>query len=102
MAFGDSAPEPSQVPDEGVWVTRLPSLHQRPVFRVSVSTTGGKHYDLLLMLADDLSHDRVLQTSQWIKAITVITSYSIHYTKLYEQDLQRKPEALQEGLERQL
>ena len=70
MAFEDAAPDPSDLPDEGVWVTRLPTVHQRPVFRVSVSTSVGKHYDLLVMLADDLAQDRVLETLRWIMAIS--------------------------------
>lgn len=70
MAFEDAAPEASQIPDEGVWVTRLPSIHRRPVFRVSVSTCARQHYDLLVMLADDLAHDKVLETSRWIMAIS--------------------------------
>ena len=70
LAFEDTPPEASELPDGGVWVTRLPTVHRRPVFRVSVSTVTGKHYDLLLLLADDLAHDRVLETLRWIMTIS--------------------------------
>jgi hypothetical protein len=69
LAFEDDPPEASELPDSGIWVTRLPTVHRRPVFRISVSTTVGKHYDLLVMLADDLAHDDVRQTLRWAMTI---------------------------------
>jgi long-chain acyl-CoA synthetase len=70
MAFEDPALLPSEVPDDSVWVTRQPSLHRRPTFRVSINTVQGKHYDLLVMLADDLDQRQVLHTMRWMMAIS--------------------------------
>ncbi|MBI5537563.1 MAG: GNAT family N-acetyltransferase [Deltaproteobacteria bacterium] len=70
VAFEGAALDPAQIPDEGVWVSRLGSLHQRPMYRVSVNTIAGKHYDLLVMLVDHLDHAQVLQTIRWMMAVS--------------------------------
>jgi long-chain acyl-CoA synthetase len=70
--FEDPELEPSQVLDDGVWVTRLPSLHRRPTFRISINTIHGKHYDLLVMLADDLEQRQVVDMMRWMMAISAV------------------------------
>ncbi|MBN1609479.1 MAG: GNAT family N-acetyltransferase [Polyangiaceae bacterium] len=72
MVFEDPALEASQVSDDGVWVTRLPSLYRRPTFRVSINTVQGKHYDLLVILADDLEQRQVVDMTRWMMAISAV------------------------------
>jgi long-subunit acyl-CoA synthetase (AMP-forming) len=69
VAFDGGALDLEQIPQEGIWVSRLGSLHQRPMYRLSVNTCAGKHYDLLVMLVDGLEHERVLQTVRWMMAV---------------------------------
>ena len=58
-----------QVPPGGIWITRISSGTDRRLYRVSVNTTGGRHYDLLLSVRPDFDEARVRQTNLWLIAI---------------------------------
>ncbi|HQM09305.1 MAG TPA: GNAT family N-acetyltransferase, partial [Polyangiaceae bacterium] len=56
------------VPD-GIWVSRISTLHQHASYRVSINTDTGKHYDLQIVIPKDISHEHVLRTIYWIIGI---------------------------------
>jgi len=61
LAF-DARLDPADIPAGGVWISRTLS-HPFPArYRVSINTTGGRHFDLLLILRDDLAAPEVEET----------------------------------------
>ncbi len=68
MSF-DAAVDPSSIPPGNVWVSRTHSAPQRYRYRVSINTTSGRHFDLLVVLREDLEDPAVKETFQWVAAI---------------------------------
>jgi long-chain acyl-CoA synthetase len=68
LAFGETL-DPAEIPAGGVWVSRTYALPQPSHYRVSINTTGGSHYDLLLILRDDLDDLEVMRTFYWVIAL---------------------------------
>ena len=61
LAFGMRL-VPDDLPAGGVWISRTMS-HAFPArYRVSINTSGGRHFDLLLVLRDDLAQPAVAET----------------------------------------
>jgi len=58
-----------QVPPGGIWVTRVNAAGEQRLYRVSVNTDSGRHYDLLLSVRPDLDEERVHQTNLWLIAL---------------------------------
>ena len=58
-----------EVPAGGIWVTRVVSRHQYIRYRVTVNSTSGKHFDLQLILREDLDEPSVRETMFWMIAI---------------------------------
>jgi len=58
-----------EVPPGGIWVTRVVSRHQYIRYRVTVNSTSGKHFDLQLILREDLDEPSVRETMFWMLAI---------------------------------
>lgn len=53
----------------GIWASRLSSRHSDSRYRLSINTRAGKHFDILLIMRDDLNQARVLQTIMWTVAL---------------------------------
>ncbi len=68
LAFGETL-DPAEIPAAGVWVSRTYALPQPSHYRVSINTTGGSHYDLLVILRDDLHDLEVMRTFFWVIAL---------------------------------
>ncbi len=58
-----------QVPPNGIWITRVSAIGTQRLYRISVNTEGGRHYDLLLTVRPDFDEARVRQTNLWLIAI---------------------------------
>ena len=56
------------VPD-GIWVSRISSLHQHSSYRVSINTDTGKHYELQIVIPEEIAREQVLQTIYWLISI---------------------------------
>ena len=54
---------------DGIWVSRILSSHQYSRYRVSVNTRRGKHFDIQLVIRDDLDEAWVMETILWLIAI---------------------------------
>jgi hypothetical protein len=68
MAF-DASLDLSLVEPGNIWVSRTQSQASRSHYRVSINTARGRHFDLLVILRDDLDEPTIKETFQWVAAI---------------------------------
>lgn len=54
------------VPEGGIWVSRILSSHNSFLCRVSINTLAGKHYDIMLLIKDDITKAQVRETIYWM------------------------------------
>jgi len=59
----------ADIPPAGVWVSRTLSQPFPSRYRVSINTRSGHHFDLLLVLREDLADPEVMETFQRVAAI---------------------------------
>ncbi|MFH1680569.1 MAG: GNAT family N-acetyltransferase [Candidatus Eisenbacteria bacterium] len=69
LAFEAETFDIRRVPPGGIWVSRVHSLHDHRLYRMSINTVDEKHYDLLLLLRPDLDMAVVHETNFWMIAI---------------------------------
>ena len=70
IAFDDGARfDLGDVSAEGIWVSRVFSLPTHRMYRVSINTAPGDHYDLLLVLRRDVDAASVRQSIRWMIAL---------------------------------
>ena len=70
LAFDEAGFNTNQLPPEGVWVTKILSRRTSQRYRVSVNTTGGKHFDMQLIVNEDVMQEEVLRTIFWGMAMS--------------------------------
>lgn len=68
LAF-DTVLDPASVPRGGIWVSRTLSQPFPSRYRVSINTDKGRHFDLLVILRDDLAEGEIARTFQLVAAI---------------------------------
>lgn len=54
LAFDDDTFDLDQIPEQGIWVRPVIARQKYHHLRVSITTFTGRHYDLLVVLRDDL------------------------------------------------
>jgi len=63
-----------EVPQDGIWVSRTAVSHSQRLYRLSITTTTGKHYDLLISLWDmqelDTRDRSIYDTIYWMIALS--------------------------------
>jgi long-subunit acyl-CoA synthetase (AMP-forming) len=69
LAFDGARLDLGDVPREGIWVSRVFSLPTHRMYRISVNTNPGDHYDLLLVLRRDVDAAIVRQSIRWMIAL---------------------------------
>jgi len=69
LAFEDRGVEISEIPPNGIWIAQVFSFLQAQVYRMSVNTRGGRHYDLLIATAADTEEASVVETTHWMLAL---------------------------------
>jgi long-chain acyl-CoA synthetase len=69
LAFDHRGIEVDEIPPNGIWIAPVFSFLQAQVYRMSVNTRGGKHYDLLLGTATDREEASLLETTFWMLAL---------------------------------
>ena len=69
LAFDHRGIEVDEIPANGIWIAPVFSFLQAQVYRVSVNTRAGKHYDLLLGTATDREEANLLETTFWMLAL---------------------------------
>jgi len=66
LAFDREGFDLHEVPERGIWISRILSLKQHQLYRVSVNTTRGEHFDLLMVLRTDLDRESIQETNYWM------------------------------------
>ncbi len=69
LAFDGERVEIGDVRERGIWITRILSTATHHLYRVSVNTAAGKHFDLLLSIRLDLAEEPVEKTYYWMIAL---------------------------------
>ncbi|MGD9020441.1 MAG: GNAT family N-acetyltransferase [Lysobacterales bacterium] len=70
LAFEDHAFDLMDVPPGGIWFSRLLSQRGHNVYRVSVNTKQGNHYELMLTLREDYAAQHMREILYWLTAIS--------------------------------
>jgi len=70
LAFDDFSFDLMSVPVGGIWFSRLLSQRGRNVYRVSINTLGGRHYELMLIQREDYADQPVRKVIFWLMAIS--------------------------------
>ncbi len=69
FAFQEELFSLENVPENGIWISRIPSPHTHSRYRMSINLKSGKHYDLELVLGEDFRKPRVLESLYWTLAL---------------------------------
>jgi GNAT superfamily N-acetyltransferase len=69
LAFDERGVDASEIAPNGIWIAQVFSFLGNQVYRMSVNTVKGKHYDLLLATASDTEEASVLETTYWMLAL---------------------------------
>ena len=69
LAFEDRGVEVEEIRPNGIWVARVFSFLRNRVYRLSVNTESGRHFDILLATATDTEETSVLETTYWMLAL---------------------------------
>ena len=70
LAFDNDSFKVDQIIPCGIWVTKIVARHLHLRYRVSINTKSGTHYDLQLILSEDIKQSRELETVYWLMAIS--------------------------------
>ncbi len=70
MAFDNHGFDLMDVAPGGMWFSRLLSQRGHNVYRVSINTTDGNHYELMVTLREDYAAQPVRQVLHWLTAIS--------------------------------
>ncbi len=70
LAFDDYTFDLMKVPVGGIWFSRLFSQRGHHVYRVSINTSCGKHYELMVTLREDYGDQPVREALFWLMAIS--------------------------------
>jgi len=70
IAFDDRLFEIDQIKTNGIWISRIISRRKYLRYRISINTRTGKHYDLQLILNEDINKPDVLNTIYWLMTIS--------------------------------
>lgn len=69
LAFDEQDLDLISIPQGGIWISRLQSSHYYLLYRMSVNTREGKHFDLQLVLREKLQGTLVQKSVHWIEAV---------------------------------
>jgi long-chain acyl-CoA synthetase len=69
LIFEGESFELADIGPGGIWISRILSLHEYSRYRVSVNTRQGKHFDIQLIIREDIDEGWVMETIFWMIAI---------------------------------
>ncbi len=70
LAYEENDFDVDQIPDKGMWVSRLKSFGNFRHFRLSINTVHGKHFDLHFMINKNIRLLTGAKTVHWLSAIS--------------------------------
>jgi hypothetical protein len=53
----------------GIWIAPVAKVRHHQLYRASINTLAGRHYDFLLIAGDDLEPDAVRRTKLWMETL---------------------------------
>jgi GNAT superfamily N-acetyltransferase len=65
LAFDEPGVDIRQIPVQGIWISRVFSFQSQALYRISINTLSGRHYDLLVSICHDEPQRSMLQTVYW-------------------------------------
>lgn len=69
FAFQEEQFSLENIPERGIWISRIPSPQTLHRYRMSINLIRGRHYDLELVLGEDFRKPRVLESLYWTLAL---------------------------------
>ncbi|MGE5365148.1 MAG: GNAT family N-acetyltransferase [Bacteroidota bacterium] len=60
------------LPDDGIWISKVLSSHGSYLYRVSINMVNGKHFDIMLLIRDNITDIKAKETIYWIIRISGI------------------------------
>ncbi len=69
LTFDEQEFGPDEIGDGGIWISRMQSRGRYQLHRISVNTRRHRHFDLLVILRDDMDAAAVMHTNYWMVAI---------------------------------
>lgn len=66
LAFDQAMFSFEDVPGNGIWIYAIQSSNKFKNYRLSINTTTNKHFDLLLILSEDINSDDYQQSIYWL------------------------------------
>ena len=69
LAFNEREFDLSDVPDGGIWVLRLQAFKEFKHYRLSINTNAGKHFDLHIVMAENLYFKPKPDTFYWLASL---------------------------------
>lgn len=66
LAFEAATFSIRDVPPHGIWVSRALSLREHRLYRVSINTNSGRHFDVLIVVGRDPDEASILATNHWL------------------------------------
>jgi predicted GNAT family acetyltransferase len=69
LAYNETDINLLEIPERGIWVTKIGSVRDFDHYRISLNTVHGKHFDLHFMLAPVLRTPQGMETVYWHAAI---------------------------------
>jgi len=66
LVFPQASFEIGRVPAGGIWISKILSSRRQRLYRLSINTSIGEHYDLLLIVRRDMDHAWVKNTNLWM------------------------------------
>jgi long-chain acyl-CoA synthetase len=69
LIFDDNEFDIEDVQDEGIWVSGVQSRGILRIYRASINTNSGKHYDLMITRRMDMNAQAVQDTNHWMMVI---------------------------------
>jgi len=69
LTFNEREFDPDDVPERGIWILRLLAYKEFKHYRLSINTTGGKHYDLHMVTSERVNFTPKQDTFYWLASL---------------------------------
>ena len=69
LAYDNRGVEIEEIPGNGIWISRVFSFLHHLLYRLSINTTYGRHFDLLLAIRKDADEELILETTYLMVAL---------------------------------
>lgn len=70
LAFEENDFDLNEIKDDGIWISKISSVSQNQIYRISINTHQGKHYDIQTIINDNISDEHNLETILWLVAVS--------------------------------